>query len=301
MKTGIIAVGETALELCLAQPNTYDIRAGGAALGTATICASLGMEAGCIGMAGKDPFGTLLAQLTHHTSVQNQCIYNRKSSTCFTAYDYSGTASFVCGDANAMLTSKDIAAPLAGSISHAKYLYVGGAHSLTRLLPHLQSLLRYAARQGAIPVLDIGDGISNDSGQSHSYLRAALAHAELCICRKTSFLTLWNARNIDEGFARLRTVSACTIVLYDDMQGACGMQMLHKISVPPFRKVPTANTLAFNAYAAGILKAIDRGLPLREVLKVGSIVAAVSSSQRSLPTLDEVQHLYNSTYAHITL
>lgn len=300
MKTGIIAIGEATLELYLAQSGAYDIHAGGAALGTAAICASLGMKAGCIGKAGRDPFGTLLTQQAHYTHIQPGFIYNRTSSTCFATYDTTGAPLLVCGDANRMLTSKDIATPLAGTISRAKYVYIGGAASLQRLLPHLHSLVRYVARHGAIPILDPGDITLHDSEQIRSFIRIALAQTELCICRKKSFLALWNAQTTDEAFARLRSISASTVVLYDD---TCvhGMQLLSKTTIPALCKTPKGNTHTFYAFAAGILKGLDRGIPFRDVLKVGCTVAAVSALQRSLPTLDEVQHLYNSTYAHITL
>lgn len=308
MKTGVLIVGETALDIAGDKPiqggagsiyRSYDMHAGGGAFGAAVACSALGMQSACIGKAGKDEIGTIIAHRAHAAGLHGELIYSRAVSSCVSMIYEDNTVKY--GDANQMLSPKDIHDPLTAALSAYKYVYVGGACALTRLLPHLPALFRYAGTHGAITVLDPGECPAALTEDNRSTLLKALEYVELCICRKRTFLSLWHAQSIDEGFSRLRNVSPCTAIVYDDYEGARGLQVLNKVTVPALKQSSASSHTLFEVFAAGVMKAFDQGLPLRNVLKVGCATAGVYMSQRSLPTLDEVRHLYNTTYAPITL
>ena len=245
-------------------------RSGGSVANSCVVASMLGVRVAYLGKIAADPLGDAFAHDIRQAGVQFHgapAPGGAHTGRCLIAVTPDGqrTMNTFLGAANS-LSANDLDRHV---IASAAILYLEGYLFDP---PSAQDAFRHAAAAGQRVAISLSDGfcVERHRGAFRDFVRD---HADIVFSNEAEIRALYEQDSIEACAHRLAAETEIGIIT----RGAAGSlivagQQRIAINAEPARVVDT--TGAGDAYAAGFLAGLVRGLPLNEAGRIGSIAAA---------------------------
>lgn len=282
----LTAVGDINADLIMAEPaapptlgqevlvrDAY-LTLGGATSLLAAAAARLGLAVRIVGKVGDDPLGRQLVSALQAAGVDTSLvIVDRRARTGI-------TVSLTYPSDRALITyAGPIAALSAAEVPDAaladtRHLHVSSYFLQKALQPGCADLLREAQRRGMTTSLDTGDDPDDcwDSG-----LARALEHVDVFFPNRREATRIARAPDALPALAAL-AARVPTVVVKLGGDGAIASIQGERLRVGAFAVQPVDTTGAGDAFDAGYLRALLRGLPPAERLLWGAAAGALATT-----------------------
>lgn len=277
----------------LALVDSVELHTGGCALSTASALARLGVRAALCGCVGDDLFGGVLVReaAARGLDIDDVRVGAELTSASVVLDASDGERTFLHNPgASAALTSADVERALERTA--AGWLHVGGALVLPALDGEpLAGLLRTARERGVTTSLDP----VHDATGGWKRLHACLPHLDVLCPNLTEAQGISGEREPERAAAWLRERGVGSVAIKLGRRGAYALGAQTAGHVPPFEVTARDETGAGDAFAAGLICGLLRGLPLAEAVRLGNAVGALSTTgigaSSALPGYDEAMAL----------
>lgn len=277
----------------LALVDSVELHTGGCALSTASALARLGVRAALCGCVGDDLFGGVLVReaAARGLDIDDVRVGAELTSASVVLDASDGERTFLHNPgASAALTSADVERALERTA--AGWLHVGGALVLPALDGEpLAGLLRTARERGVTTSLDP----VHDATGGWERLHACLPHLDVLCPNLTEAQGISGEREPERAAAWLRERGVGSVAIKLGRRGAYALGAQTAGHVPPFEVTARDETGAGDAFAAGLICGLLRGLPLDQAVRLGNAVGALSTTgigaSSALPDYDEAMAL----------
>jgi sugar/nucleoside kinase (ribokinase family) len=274
----------------------YEVTIGGSALNFSKMCAVLGMKPVFIGKVGNDRPGQIIHELMKETGIESGLITGDNVSTNLGLNFVNSVGKMlltVVGTANQALSPDDIITKIDLYTDNVNYLYIGGFLKLKQLIPFYPEILQKMKEHGVRIVLDQGRIPNDISEHDLDALRNILSYVDIYLPSEDEFCSLWGEVDLNRGLQKVRQVTQATVVIKCGEKGATGMVTSEIIHVPGFT-VQVHNTVgAGDSFNAGFIRAQQDGKSFVDCLRFANATAALKISKKILPTLNEIELLYD--------
>lgn len=258
-------------ELVLTQG--MSLTSGGCAANTAVDLTRMGVSSRVVGRIGDDIFGNIVSKLLEHDGVDtSQLLHTPGSDTSQTLIinvkneDRRFVHSF---GANAQFRTDDITLE---SISHSKILYVGGY----LLMPAfdqsgLVRLFHHARQLGVTTVLDVG---IPGPGEYLSRLQEVLPLVDLFLPNNDEASIILGIEDPKQQALRFHELGASTVVITRGEAGSVLVNSRHRLEASIFRMDYVDGSGSGDAFDAGYIIGLLRGLNEEHCLTIASALGA---------------------------
>ena len=265
---------------------------GGGPIPTAMVTlARLGMKPGLMAAVGNDIFGRFVIGELKKEGVETSFVKTKKNPTAIAM----GWVEKGSGRRTIVLNREITVHP--GEIDVTLLPRVKAVHLDGRDLPACLKLARWAKRNGAIVVFDIGSK-RND-------VTAILPLVDHLVCAEDFALPYTGAKKVPEAINRLGKICPGTIVITSGIEGAIGKETDGDFIRQKAFKVKAVDTTgAGDVYHGAYIYGLLKGWNLKRRMQFASAAAALKcrrpGGRLGIPTLKEVQTFLmrrNPTYA----
>lgn len=273
---------------------------GGCAANSAIGMARLGLRAAVIGKVGKDALGDFVVCALESEGVFTEGIRRDgkagTSSTMVMVHADRERSFIHCIGANGTLREGEIEFRLIGG---SKVLHVGGA----LVMPGFDGapLARTLAKAKEAHVATALDTVWDGTGQWMQLLREALPNVDYLLPSVDEAAMLTGEKEPERIAERLLEAGAGVVALKMGGKGCYVATREEGFHVPPYRVEVVDSTGAGDAFVAGFLCGVVKGLGLRECAEMGNAVGALCvrgvGTTEALPGLKEVEELMESQRA----
>jgi len=267
---------------------------GGCAANSAVGMARLGLKVALIAKVGQDALGDFCLRVLEAEGVRAEAVRRDRtastSSTMVMVHPDRERSFIHCVGANGTFREEDIDF---GLIRQAKVLNVGGALLMPGFDgPPLARAIAKGKQMGAITVMDTAwDG----TGQWMKLLAEAFPHVDYLLPSFEEAAMLSGESRAEAIAGRLVEAGAKVVVLKMGEKGCYVASEQENFYLPPFEVEMVDSTGAGDAFVAGFVTGLVKGLDLRGCAEMGNAVGALCVTRvgttEGLPTLDEVESL----------
>jgi ribokinase len=273
--------------------NEYLLELGGSALNFAKIASKLQIQTTFIGKVGDDAMGKQLVHLFKENKINPAIVVDPHVQTNLAIHYIHPDGSSIMtssGSANQNLTYENALLMMNMHAKHIDYLYLGGCFKLKQLLPSLPEIAKTAKEKGMQIVLDHGRINNTVSQEDITYIYNLLPFVDIYLPSIDEFFELWDVKDIDEGYAKVKKISKALVVIKQGDLGAVGFHNDKKIAIPAF-PVQAINTVgAGDSFNAGLIKAHSNGTGLSECIQYACATAAakITTDEFSLQSIKNI-------------
>jgi ribokinase len=266
------------------------IQGGGPVPNTLVGLSRLGIKTAAIVVVGEDLFGRLsLDELrSENVDISHAIIKRRPSAAAIGLVEPGSGRRTIALERSIDIRPRDIALE---RLPVPRILHIDG-----RDIEACLKLARWARRIGAIVSLDVGS-VRNDVSR-------LLPLVDHLVVADAFALPFTRSMSVSAALARLSSLSSGAVVITAGIRGAVGMESGRKVRVPAYKVNSVDTTGAGDAFHAGYLFAVLRGLAMEERLRLGAATAALKcrhlGARTGVPTLRELNRflkLEPPTYA----
>jgi sulfofructose kinase len=265
---------------------------GGGPIPTAMVTlARLGMKPGLIASVGDDIFGQFVIEELRKEGVEISFVITKKNPTALAL----GWVEKGSGRRTIVLNREITVQPR--DLNLRLLPRVQAVHLDGRDLPACLKLARWAKRNGAIVVFDIGS-MRND-------VTAILPLVDHLVCAEDFALPYTGAKKVTEAISRLSKICPGAIVITSGIKGAIGKEIDSDFMRQRAFKVEAIDTTgAGDVYHGAYIYGLLKGWNLKKRMEFASAAAALKcrrpGGRLGIPTLKQVQTFLkrrNPTYA----
>ncbi|GBD84289.1 putative sugar kinase YdjH [bacterium BMS3Abin02] len=245
---------------------------GGCALRTAKALAGMGVDTTLIAPIGADLFGKVLRRSADSDRLEAQWVeVDANTSSSAILVDTAGERTiFHQIGANRFLTAEHVRRRMKG-----RFLHVGGALVLPALDGEpLAQLFAHAKQNGMQTSLDVVYNATNE----WDLVNAALAHTDLFCPSLAEAQAITGKSSPDAGAAELRRRGVRLAVITDGVNGCwfdCDETRGH---IAAIEVDSVDSTGAGDAFTAGVLIGLLRGLPSPQAVRLGAALGALAAT-----------------------
>lgn len=263
----------------------FVIDTGGCAANTATSLVRLGVSAAVVGMVGKDNFGDFIRDDLQRKGVHTAGIVQSEdtgtSKTVILPVIGEDRRFIHTFGANAQLTAAHLDSPL---IHSPRFLYIGGYLVLPSLDPDATGALLASARaRGAQTVFDvvIPADFQEDGLRS---LATILPHVDYFTPNDLEAQILTKQNDPYQQAKAFLHAGCGTAIITMGERGTFVMNEEEDFFVPPMAVNVVDGSGAGDAFAAGLIAGLKADWPLRQSVRLASIVGASACTQLGCTT-----------------
>lgn len=281
----------------------YMVGPGGSAFNLARMAAFLGRKPIFVGMVGDDEFGQMLEEKIRRSGVEPALTKSPIAQTNLglNFINPAGqTMMAVVGSANQFLTVEEVMGQIEKYKGRFKVLYIGGFFKQTQLIPIFASLIQTLKPLGVKIALDHGRVTNLVTQENLTELREILPFVDYYLPSEREFLQCWDSQSVEEALKKARALTNAVIVVKQAAAGATLYATNEPVRLPAY-PVNVINTIgAGDSFNAGFMSSILSGEDPLSATKFGIANAALTISQRQLPTKDAVLSLMQQSKPSIT-
>ena len=277
----------------------YSMKPGGSALNFAIMCASLGLKTLFIGKIGNDEIGKFLIKSLRGHAVLPLLITSKNVQTNLAVHYIKDDGTSIMtsgGSANQNLNAEEALKEFIKIANSVEYLYLGGGFKLHKLLTSYKEFTQEAKKRGVKVILDHGRVTNIVTQKQISLVRDIIPYIDIYLPSKDEFLSVWQAKTIQQGIHKIREISNCLVVVKNASKGTffCDRNETHVFSAG-ILPVKVKNTVgAGDAFNAGLIKALTMGLPLEESVVFATAAAALKVTSSQSLTVKNVKAILNN-------
>jgi sugar/nucleoside kinase (ribokinase family) len=246
---------------------------GGDAFNAAIGLARMGINTGAAGKVGSDGFGRYLLDSAAEAGVSTSNVI--VSDTVGTAVSVvliqrNGERSFAYhGGANDSLSLGDIGMD---ALAGVKVLHIGSAFELPGLDGDMAALLRQAKERGVTTVLDV---TGNPDNRRMEALKNMLPYVDVFLPSRPEAEAMTGETDIARMAGLFCEMGATTAVIKDGSKGCFVRSGVQSFQVPAFRVDAVDTTGAGDAFAAGYIAGIVRGVDAQGCARFANAAGAL--------------------------
>ena len=271
---------------------SYILTPGGSAMNFAKVSAFLDLKPILISKIGTDNIGKILEQLIQQTGITPALIKSGAAQTNI-GVNYTNTSGQTItasvGTANQDLNSSEINSQLTTYLPQVKYLYLSGFFKLKQLISFYPEILSQAKKHNVQVILDHGHTGNVATPDETKVLIELMKYVDVYMPNQDEILDLWQAQDLAYAIQKVRSVTKALIVVKQAEQGAVGQEVGDPIQVPAFPVAAISTVGAGDSFNAGFIKAKLLNKSLKDSLIFANATAAISVSQKTLPTAQQVE------------
>lgn len=249
---------------------------GGDAFNAAVGLARMGVDCGIAGKVGWDGFGRFLLDAAAESGVNASNVI--QSDAAGTAVSVvlirsDGERSFAYhGGSNDSLSLGDIRMD---ALAGLKVLHIGSAFELPGLDGDLAALLRQAKERGVTTTLDV---TGNPDSRRMQVLKGMLPHVDVFLPSRPEAAAMTGETDISRMAARFCEMGAGTVVIKDGSHGCFVRSGSRTFQSPAYRVEAVDTTGAGDAFAAGFIAGIVRGLDTEGCARLANAAGALCAA-----------------------
>jgi len=298
----VICIGEIVVDFIPMNNFTYKACFGGAPMNCAIACAHLGLKVGAIAAVGNDAFGKFLIDTlaSHKVDITHmKRISNTRTTLAFVVKLPGGEREFffyrkpwsLSADTELEFTDSDIEYLRQARIVHLSGFALSQEPSRSEILKILPKLRAHNVLISLDPTFRI-DVWDSEKEAKRTYSNV-LKYVDILLATLREHSLLFETSDVSKCIRRAKEYGIKIIGIKMGEKGAILSNGSKTFSMKAY-KVPVRDTVgAGDAWNAGVLYGLVKGLPLNHSLKIANAVAAIKCMHvgaiTGLPTIEEVK------------